>query len=143
MSEATVEGYPDREYELRELFADAARRGDNDALEVAANGLREEFDYNGLDLANVARTADRRSVPRETSPLTDREVEVLSLAALGMDNTEIGKRLHLARSTVKTYLDRSYVKLGVRDRTGAAVRALSHGWISIEQYIGEDRKRAL
>ncbi len=133
---------PTEEERLVEAFQAACRHGDADALEQAAVQLHQLYGYRGLELARLAQTADRRRYAREVSPLTEREVTVLTLAALGMDNTEIGKRLHLARSTVNTYLDRCYEKLGVRNRTGAAVRALSHGWISMDQFLGEEREKS-
>ena len=57
------------------------------------------------------------------SPLTPREVEVLSHTALGKSNREIAGELHLSLSTVKTHLERIFSKLEVSDRTQAALRA--------------------
>jgi DNA-binding NarL/FixJ family response regulator len=129
-----------REVELRETFSAATRLGDADTLEQVGITLRQDYGYNGLDLANLARGADRRALAAEPCVLAEREIEVLQMVALGMTDAEIAKRLHLAKSTVKTYLARCYEKLGVRDRTGAVVRALGHGWISTEKYLGEGRR---
>ena len=59
--------------------------------------------------------------------LTDREVDLLRLVARGMSNKEIATELHLAESTVKNRLSVLFEKLDVKDRTQAAIYALSHG----------------
>ncbi|MFB6520330.1 response regulator [Streptomyces sp. NPDC056401] len=61
--------------------------------------------------------------------LTERETEVLSLVAQGMSNAEIAEHLILAEQTVKTHVGRILVKLGLRDRTQAAVFAYETGLI--------------
>jgi len=55
--------------------------------------------------------------------LTKREVEILRLAAQGMSNAEIAKRLWVTEQTVKFHLADTYRKLGVGNRTGAARQA--------------------
>lgn len=59
--------------------------------------------------------------------LTDRELEVLALLAMGRSNREIADELFLSVDTVKTYVRRLYAKLGVRSRAEAAVRAVRFG----------------
>ncbi|MER7759975.1 response regulator transcription factor [Streptomyces sp. NPDC097619] len=70
-------------------------------------------------LAEVQRPAARTSV----AELTERETEVLVLIAQGLSNAEIADRLVIAESTIKTHVSRILVKLGLRDRTQAAVFA--------------------
>lgn len=68
---------------------------------------------------------------REPAPatLTPRETEVLRLVAEGLSNREIGERLFLGESTVKTHLLRTFEKLGVNDRTRAVTLAMQRGLI--------------
>jgi len=59
---------------------------------------------------------------RPSAQLSDREAEVLELAATGRTNAEIAERLVLSIRTVERHLLNSYAKLGVRSRTEAAAR---------------------
>jgi two-component system, NarL family, response regulator DegU len=63
--------------------------------------------------------------------LTNREMELLRLVATGLSNKEIAHQLSLAESTVKNRLSLLFEKLGVKDRTQAAIYALSHGLIPL------------
>lgn len=60
-------------------------------------------------------------------PLSDREIEILKLVAHGLTNREIAQRLHLAEGTVKNYVTSLLGKIGVRDRTQAALRGRELG----------------
>jgi DNA-binding NarL/FixJ family response regulator len=60
-------------------------------------------------------------------PLTDRELDTLRLVAAGYSNREIASALHLATGTVKNHVSNVLLKLGVRDRTRAVLRALDLG----------------
>jgi DNA-binding NarL/FixJ family response regulator len=62
-----------------------------------------------------------------TSKLTDREIEVLRLIAKGFSNTDIAGRLFLSEGTVRNHVSAILAKLGVADRTQAAVIAIQHG----------------
>jgi DNA-binding CsgD family transcriptional regulator len=59
--------------------------------------------------------------------LTDREREVLELAARGLANREIASRLYVSIRTVHTHLYRAYAKLGVSDREQLAPLVLGPG----------------
>jgi len=62
--------------------------------------------------------------------LTPRERQFLALVAAGMSNKEIAAALSLAESTVKNRLSLLFEKLGVRDRTQAAIYAVLHGLLN-------------
>jgi DNA-binding NarL/FixJ family response regulator len=65
--------------------------------------------------------------------LSEREREVLRHIATGMSNTEIAKTLFLSEGTVKNYVSMIFSKLGVTDRTQAAILAIRSGLISSEE----------
>ena len=71
---------------------------------------------------SYVRTAPA-SPPPSLRTLTARELEVLTAMAEGLSNAEIGQRLYLAETTVKTHVGRVLSKLGVRDRLQAVVIA--------------------
>jgi DNA-binding NarL/FixJ family response regulator len=58
----------------------------------------------------------------DTSALTEREEEILKLLAEGLSNAQIGTRLHLSENTIKFHLRNIYAKLGVSNRTEAALK---------------------
>jgi DNA-binding NarL/FixJ family response regulator len=69
-------------------------------------------------------------LPSRTDPpeevLSEREQEVLLLAAQGLANKQIGRRLGISESTVKVHLGNIYRRIGVTDRTSAALWARDH-----------------
>ncbi|MFD9424384.1 MULTISPECIES: response regulator transcription factor [unclassified Streptomyces] len=73
------------------------------------------------------RPPARTSLPE----LTERETGVLALIAQGLSNTEIGSHLFVTESTVKTHVSKVLVKLGLRDRTQAAIYAYENGVVVI------------
>lgn len=72
------------------------------------------------------------SATDQVEPLTEREIEVLRLAAQGMTNREIGQELDISHRTVQGHLAHVYGKLQVNSRTEAVTEALKRGWIVIE-----------
>ncbi|GAA4726019.1 DNA-binding response regulator [Phytohabitans rumicis] len=65
----------------------------------------------------------------QPSPLTEREVEVLQVAATGHPAKEIAARLSLSPGTVRNYLARVVTKVGARTRVEAVRKAREAGWI--------------
>jgi len=62
-----------------------------------------------------------------TSQLNDREKEVLGLLGKGLSNAEIARRIYLSEGTVRNYVSSIFEKLGVTDRTQAAILAIRYG----------------
>ncbi|YCK33072.1 response regulator [Actinomadura sp. ATCC 39365] len=76
--------------------------------------------------AMLSAPAPAAAVPGP-APLTEREREVLALIAAGRSNREIARSLAVAEKTVKTHVSNVLMKLGVQDRTQAALYAVRHG----------------
>jgi NarL family two-component system response regulator LiaR len=70
---------------------------------------------------------------RPTEHLSDREIDIIKLAARGMSNKEIADELHLSRRTVEGNLRSIFNKLGVGSRTEAVLYGLRKGWITLEE----------
>ncbi|MFC9658710.1 response regulator [Nocardia sp. NPDC127606] len=88
--------------------------------------------YAGVDQYSAAVTARlaamvRSRTPRPTVELTGRETEVLRLLATGAANREIARSLYLSEGTVKNHISSILNRLGVRDRTQAAIYAHEQG----------------
>jgi NarL family two-component system response regulator LiaR len=88
----------------------------------------------------IARKVLNRFVPptgkvarRESlEVLSDREMDVLKLAAKGLSNQDIAKDLCLSLRTVQAHLGHIFNKMRVSSRTEAVVRALKEGWVTLE-----------
>ncbi|GAA1184744.1 response regulator transcription factor [Nesterenkonia xinjiangensis] len=116
--------------------------------EQLAEGIRTVAGGEALLAPEVTRSLIRRAVrsgnPRDADvhdggpgtreprggtapdPLSEREVEVLSLAARGLSNAEIGVRLFIGAETVKTHMSRVLAKLHLRNRVEAVAYAYHH-----------------
>ena len=68
----------------------------------------------------------------EALPLTRREQEILELIAAGKSNQEIAAKLYITSGTVRVHVHTIIQKLGVRDRTQAAVLAIQKHWVNHE-----------
>jgi DNA-binding NarL/FixJ family response regulator len=71
----------------------------------------------------------RRPPPPPKDMLTDREREVLSLVAYGLPNKQIAVRMDITEGTVKAHLTSVYQRIGVADRTQAALWARRNGLV--------------
>lgn len=78
-------------------------------------------------LKTFSKSAAPSTVTQPVDPLTPREEEVLSTVAEGLTNVEIGERLHISLSTVKSHLASLMSKLGARNRVEIAMWAYETG----------------
>lgn len=78
----------------------------------------------------AATTPPARPAEPLLDPFTEREQEILRLLVQGQNNPEIARRLHLAKGTVRNYVSVIFQKLGVSDRTQAAVVAMQRGLVN-------------
>jgi DNA-binding NarL/FixJ family response regulator len=74
------------------------------------------------------------------SPLSAREMEILELVIRGMSNKEVAYHLGISHQTVKNHMTAILNKLGVADRTQAAVYALRHGWVPLREQRLQQRR---
>jgi len=70
---------------------------------------------------------------RPSERLSDREMDVIKLAAKGMSNKDIADELHLSRRTVEGNLRNIFNKLGVGSRTEAVLYGLRKGWLTLQE----------
>jgi DNA-binding NarL/FixJ family response regulator len=66
------------------------------------------------------------------APLSPREMEILQFVTRGLSNKEIASKLGISHQTVKNHMTAILHKLDVEDRTQAAVYALRHGWVRLQ-----------
>lgn len=107
-------GFLSKDANEREICeaAIAAARGENVLSPQLQSGLMNEVRQHAL---------------REQPALSPREREILALVSRGLTGVEIGNELHLSPTTVKSYMQRIYEKLGVNDRASAVADAIRRG----------------
>lgn len=74
-----------------------------------------------------------KKAPRQMYNLSGREVDVLRRVAKGKTNKEIASELHLSEKTIKNHVRNIFHKMGVYDRTEAAMKGVQEGIIDLEQ----------
>jgi DNA-binding NarL/FixJ family response regulator len=126
-----------------------ARAGELGAAGYYSKGVKTEELVSGMQAIlagervhiQAKRTTDPQppsmpgfTLPKEAPPtlesedLTDQESLVISFVAMGLDNQSIMDKLYISRNTLKTHMRNIFSKLGVTDRTQAAIWALQHGY---------------
>ncbi|MFB7269674.1 response regulator [Streptomyces sp. NPDC056244] len=108
------------------LLKDASARQLADGVRVVASGealLAPTVTRRLITEFSKLSETPRAPAMARIGDLTERETEVLVLIAQGLSNAEIAEHLVVAESTIKTHVSRILVKLGLRDRTQAAVFA--------------------
>lgn len=142
-------GYDDVEQAIHSMRAGASGYCSKDvqpqhlmrAIREVANGKYvigyEVFDLDGMEawlMEKLGQTNRSYSDPGEPfHPLSGREMEVLACVTQGMSNKEIATMLGISHQTVKNHVTAILRKLGVEDRTQAAVYALRHGWVRLQE----------
>jgi DNA-binding NarL/FixJ family response regulator len=81
-----------------------------------------------LGMITPGEPARRRAAAERLAALTPRESGIVRLVAEGMSNAEIGRRLHMSETTIKTYVSRILAKLDCANRVQAALLTRDAGW---------------
>ncbi|MEU9837138.1 response regulator transcription factor [Streptosporangium sp. NPDC048047] len=102
-------------------MVDAVRRAATGEPLLAPSVLRR--------VVERALAAEEQAAAHVPAGLTDRELEVLALVGTGLSNAEIADALHVGVTTVKSHVSTAMDKLGVRNRTQAAVVAHRMGLV--------------
>ncbi|CAG5084224.1 LiaR [Thermobacillus xylanilyticus] len=98
-----------------------------EAIRAAARGQSVLESQVAAKMMNRFRQPQRAQAPAPHESLTEREMEVLKLLAQGMSNQEIADKLFIGVKTVKYHITNIFSKLGVEDRTQAAIYAHKQG----------------
>ena len=106
------------------LSKESSRREICDAIVAIAGGATA---YAPEVQAHLAREIQERERGGGTPKLSAREAEILVLIADGLSAPDIGKRIHLSTTTVKSHQHTLYEKLGVSDRAAAVAEAMRRG----------------
>lgn len=99
------------------------------ATQLLQRLVREAHTRENLDKAGADTGPQEVKQPASHIPLTRRESEILSYMITGRTNREIAQSMALSSGTIKTHVQHIINKLGVSDRTQAAVRAIELGLI--------------
>ncbi|ACZ41222.1 two component transcriptional regulator, LuxR family [Thermobaculum terrenum ATCC BAA-798] len=115
-------------YILKDAHADEVVN----AVKAVANG--ESVLAPSIAKKVLSRFTSPSTQPEHPSPvLTDRELDVLRLAAKGESNKAIAQQLHLSPRTVQVHLSNIFNKFGVASRTEAVLHALKLGLIDLSE----------
>lgn len=94
---------------------------------VYNGGMLIEPDMTGAIVREFRRLSHASAAGQPVDALTEKDSEILRYVASGMSNKEIADHLSYSEKTVKNYLSAIFQKLGIRDRTQAAIFALRNG----------------
>jgi DNA-binding NarL/FixJ family response regulator len=125
----TMHAGDDQIFAAMEAGASAFVGKDAPSSEVVKAARHAAISPRSFLCAGLADAVMRRS-HLESTRLTDREHDVLVLLADGLSAAEIGQRLHLSESTVKSHVGHIYQKLGAANRAQALVTAMRVGLLS-------------
>jgi len=98
-----------------------------DAIRAASRGQSVLESQVAAKMMNRFREPKKPAVKPPHEELTEREMDVLKLLAQGKSNQDIADQLYIGIKTVKYHITNIFAKLGVEDRTQAAIYAVKHG----------------
>jgi DNA-binding NarL/FixJ family response regulator len=133
----TMHAGDDQIFAAMEAGASAFVGKDAPSTEVVKAARHATVSPRSFLCAGLAQAMMRR-VSGESTRLSEREHDVLVLLAEGLSSAEIGPRLHLSESTVKSHVARIYQKLGASNRAQALVTAMRIGLLSSINPRGPD-----
>lgn len=105
------------------------------------NAVRAVFNGEAILHPSIARkvfnhfgavTSRQAEEPAGISDLSEREIEILKMAARGMSNQDIANHLYLSRRTIQSHLANIFRKMDVGSRTEAVLQALRKGWLGLD-----------
>jgi len=109
------------------LLKDTSRERIIEAIRGTVSGRAFVDPAVAAKLLNQVASNQTQPASLVTGKLTERETDVLRLIARGFTNSEIAGRLHLSEGTVRNHVSAILDRLGVSDRTQAAIIAIQHG----------------
>jgi DNA-binding NarL/FixJ family response regulator len=119
---------------LSQMAIDAMMHKSSSAEELIATvGAVSRDPGGGNAVISIPRDLLQRLGDEPMGGLSERETEVVVLAARGLSNRQISRELHVAEATVKRHLANIYQKVGVRSRNEAVRKALMEQWIGIHE----------
>jgi two-component system NarL family response regulator len=113
------------------LLKDTPPRDLINAIKGTLNGKSFIDPTIGSKILSHISTEKTKDPQKTTFNLSDRDLEILNLIAQGLSNADISQRLYLTEGTVRNYTSEIFRKLGVSDRTQAAVTAIRYGIVNI------------
>ena len=102
---------------------EAAHKGESVLDHAIARKVIERFKSPGSNNSHM----------KAYESLSDREVDILKLAAKGMSNQEIAEEVIISKRTVEGYMRSIFNKLGVGSRTEAVIHAFKKGWFALSE----------
>ena len=88
-----------------------------------------------LGIPSHQQISNRSVLDYESEQLSQRELDVIKLAAKGLTNKDIATKLHLSYRTVEGHMRDIFNKLGVGSRTEAVLYGLKKGWFSLDELV--------
>ena len=124
---------------ISRMAVDALMHKSSSAEELLATiGAVAREPDGGNAVISIPRALLQRLDDDTAGGLSERELEVLVLAARGLSNARIAEGLHISEATVKRHLANVYEKIGVHSRNDAVRTALMEQWIGIHEITSAD-----